>query len=262
VPKLITEHLPVTGDELEDAVKDILAECGLAAERRVHLTLPRGGANIDVRATETIDGISTSILCECKNWATSVPQSVVHGFRTIMQESGAHRGYIISKAGFQKGAIDAAFATNIELVTFEQFQNIYFDKWIAARCWVAEHEIGNIATYYEPFGIPGMGDITDEAEQARYYEVWRRYLFVGTLLLHFSPYARMIGSPSPLPALPIDTNKMEEAGIVVPGDIKAVRGYRELLRLLTDYARVGLAELRSHNPITRGRPSSEISRDD
>lgn len=257
---LITSIVPKTWEELEDAVRDILAECGLAAERQVHLTLPRGGVNIDVRATETVDGITTRILCECKNWAASVPQNVVHGFRIVMQESGAHRGYIISRNGFQKGAIDAANATNIELVTFDEFQSIFFNKWIASRCWAVEHEIGSIMTYYEPFGNPGMGLLTDEGDQARYYEVWRRYYFVGSLLLYFSPYARSLGTR--LPELPVDVTKMEEMGLRVPEDVKAARGYRELLQSLTGHARAGLAELRAHNPITRGVPPNEIHRDD
>ena len=231
---LITEHVPATGDELEIIVREILAECGLAADRGVHLALPRGGVNIDVKATETVNGIQTHILCECKNWATSVPQAIVHGFRTVMQEAGAHRGYIISRIGFQRGAVEAAYATNIELVTFEEFQKIYFEKWLSARCWAIEKEIRGFPTYYEPLGIPGMHLLTDEAEQEKYCEVWCRYRFAGTLLLFFSPYIRMVGSPKPLPPLPLDVTSLEQDGVSVPRDIKQARGYRELAQLLLE----------------------------
>jgi hypothetical protein len=63
-----------------------------------------------------------------EDWRTNVPREKVHAFRTVMDETGANRGYIISRIGFQIGAIEAADATNAELLTFEQFQERYFDK--------------------------------------------------------------------------------------------------------------------------------------
>ena len=63
-------------------------------------------------------------LCECKHWRRAVPQEVVHAFRTVMADVGAHRGFIISIAGFQEGAFEAVANTNIDLVTFEELQEI------------------------------------------------------------------------------------------------------------------------------------------
>ncbi len=34
------------------------------------------------------------------------PREKVHAFRTVMDETGANRGYIISRVGFQIGAIE------------------------------------------------------------------------------------------------------------------------------------------------------------
>jgi hypothetical protein len=44
--------------------------------------------------------------------------------------------------------------------------------------------------------------------------------------------------------------------VAVPDDVRHAMGLRELLKLLEDYAREGLNELRNHNPITRGREES------
>ncbi|WP_316237021.1 restriction endonuclease [Bradyrhizobium sp. SZCCHNR1015] len=96
----------------------------MEVQHQVRLPLPRGHYDVDVFAEETIEGITYRILCECKNWRTKVPQEKVHAFRTIMQETGANRGYIVSRTGFQAGAIEAAQATNIELVTYAQFQEM------------------------------------------------------------------------------------------------------------------------------------------
>jgi hypothetical protein len=35
-----------------------------------------------------------------KSWSTNIPKEVVHVFRTVIHETGAHRDYIISRVGF------------------------------------------------------------------------------------------------------------------------------------------------------------------
>jgi restriction endonuclease Mrr len=138
---LITENVPAGWEQLEDIVTTILAECGMSAQRGVTLRLPRGSVDVDVYAEETIEGIVHRTICECKQWRTNVPKSVVHSFRTVIGETGANRGYIISTSGFQAGAVEAAAATNIELVTFEEFQRTYFAKWIGKQIWAVEEEL-------------------------------------------------------------------------------------------------------------------------
>lgn len=258
---LITAREPENWKELEETIREILEECGMDTKRGVHLDFPRGGADIDVMAVEVTDGISAITLCECKFWKNKIAQNVVHGFRTVMLEAGAHRGYIISKKGFQSGAILAAHATNIELVTYAEFQNRFFDKWIKKRRWDIENEVGDINVYYEPLGIPGINLVEDEADEARYIAVWKKYLFLGNMLIAFSPYMAQVRDIG-VPPLPYDTSKMEGKGIFVPDDVKAAAGYRELLRLLTDYARVALKELRAVNPVTRGKDPEVVGRDD
>ncbi len=258
---LITSAQPATWQDLEEVVAAILEECGMTVLRQASLTLPRGSVDVDVLAHDTIDGIRHTIICECKNWAAAIPKAVVHSFRTVILETGAHRGYIISKAGFQSGAKEAAQATNIDLATFEEFQHAYFAKWIRKRIWSLEEAIGNINTYYEPLGRPGYSQLNDERERAAYDAVYNKYLFCGLMLVPFSPYIRMVND-TPYPVLPFDVSKMEEHGIQLPTDIRSATGYRELLSLLEGYASVGLKELRAVNPITRGKASEEIERED
>jgi len=132
---LITSRMPDEWGELEDLVTAILNEAGLHARRAVPVVLPRGNVNVDVVAEETHDGITHRIFGECKNWRTNIPREVVHAFRTVVAEAGANRGYVISRVGFQTGAINAAQSTNIELVTFAEFQTSYFLKWYNKQLW-------------------------------------------------------------------------------------------------------------------------------
>lgn len=258
---LITARIPETWQELEDLVTAILNECGMRAERGRTLKIPRGTIVVDVVAEETIDGIIHRSLCECKNWSHAIPKEIVNAFRTVMQETGAHRGYIISKAGFQSGAIEAANFTNIELVTFAEFQERHFDKWIKNRLWAMERAVDGFNTYYEPLGPPGYSKLGNDEERAAYDSVFERYAFAGLMLQPFSPFLRQFG-PYPIPPLPFDTAEMEKRGIVVPPDIKEMSGYREFFQRLTAYALEGLAELRQVNPITRGKPAETVERDD
>src|SRR5260370_33631163 len=105
---MIFSDAPRVWSELEVRVCQILTECGCSAERSKHLDLPRGGVNIDVYAEDPTREPHLIIVCECKRWQASVSQTVVHAFRTVVSEIGAHVGFIVSAAGFQSGAIAAA----------------------------------------------------------------------------------------------------------------------------------------------------------
>ncbi len=260
MPK-ITSIEPQTWQELEQIVTDILSECGMEAERNVSLDLPRGNVDVDVLAKENVDGIIHQTVCECKNWSTNIPKEVVHAFRTVMQETGANRGYIMPKTGFQGGAIKAAEATNISLVTFLEFQDAYFKKWFKKSIWALENKINGFHTYYEPLGKPGYHQLSNDDERSAYDEVWNKYLFAGLILIHFSPYMQMIGE-YPIPALPFDVSELEKQGVVVPEDIKVAEGYRDFFYILERNALAGLQELRAVNPITRGKSSEEIVSED
>jgi hypothetical protein len=248
---LIASAVPEGWEQLEHSVASILSECGMAVQRQARVQMPRGAANIDVLAEDTVEGITHWIICECKNWRTNVPQEKVHAFRTIMQETGANHGYIISRTGFQAGAVEAAHATNIELVTYGQFQGLYFTKWIGKRLWSIEHAVGNFNVYYEPLGRPGYHLLQNDQARTAYDTVWNKYCFAGVLLMHFSPYSRLAAA-QPLPPLPFDVRDLERERYEVPEDIKAATGYREFLQLLEHYAQAGLGELRAVNPLTNG----------
>jgi hypothetical protein len=263
---LITAEMPSEWGELEDLVAAILNEAGLVAKRNVTMTLPRGSVDIDVLAEETHDGIVQRIVCECKNWKKNVPKEVVHAFRTVTQECGAHRGYLISRIGFQSGAHEAAHSTNIQLVTMEGFQQIYFEKWYEKRLWTIERNIRGFHTYYEiVFGKPGYSELESDDERAAYDALWNKYRFAGILLTAFSPYSKLRGTKTEIPELPLDPFRIAELegeGVIFPDDIKAAAAYREFFGLLEGYALAGLRDLRAVNPLTRSDQDNKTPHDE
>jgi hypothetical protein len=119
---MITGRTPDRWEDLETHVAEILIKAGLDVESPRSIETVRGSVDVDVYAVQVVGERRLVILCECKHWRKAVPKTVVHSFRTVVQDSGAHQGYIISSAGFQKGAIEAAANSKVRPVTWQEFQ--------------------------------------------------------------------------------------------------------------------------------------------
>jgi hypothetical protein len=120
---------PSSWQDLETMTELAFAEMGYESKRKYSLETVRGTVEIDVYAVKRSSPIPTVVLCECKHWDKPVPQSVVHGFRSVCADAGAHFGLIISKKGFQPGAGNARIATNVHLMNFAEFQETFFEEW-------------------------------------------------------------------------------------------------------------------------------------
>lgn len=127
---MIENPEPNDWKELQVGVCRIFNEIGLQAKQDAEIKTPRGKVALDVYAIDPGSVDYIQYIVECKNWESSVPQSVVHSFTTVMHEVGANIGYIVSKHGFQKGALEYLTNTNIKGVTYAEFQNHYLNVWI------------------------------------------------------------------------------------------------------------------------------------
>lgn len=120
---------PMNWQELETMIEQAFSEMGYVSKRAHKLETVRGSVAIDVYAVKRSTPIPTIVLCECKHWDKPVPQNVVHSFRSVCADSGAHFGLIISRKGFQRGAEVSRLATNVHLMDFSEFQTTFFDEW-------------------------------------------------------------------------------------------------------------------------------------
>ena len=64
-------------------------------------------------------GVDITWLVEAKLWNKRVRKFHVLAFRTIVDDIGAVRGFLVSSKGFQSGTFEAANNTNVELKTFD-----------------------------------------------------------------------------------------------------------------------------------------------
>jgi len=126
---MIDDPHPKKWQDLQLGVCRIFRNVGLSAEVEMDLMTPRGSVNVDVLAVDGGSLDKIKYIVECKNWASSVPQSVVHSFTTVLHETGANVGFIISKNGLQSGAKEYTKNTNIIGLTYLEFQERYFEAW-------------------------------------------------------------------------------------------------------------------------------------
>lgn len=168
---------PVDWKDLQNKVAQILSDLGYETEVEKDLETVRGKVNVDVYAENKQEPPTAIIIAECKNWTTNVPKSVVHSFRTIINDYGANYGIIISKIGFQKGAYEATNNSNVELFDWNEFQEYFKVKWLETIIKDLD-KIGRPLWYFSDY----MGDFYDKEleklpknKQKRFFELRRKY---------------------------------------------------------------------------------------
>lgn len=114
---------------MQSRVSKILEECGLVAETEKTISLVRGKTEVDVYAIDPLTTPESIYICECKRWASRVPQGEVQSFRTVVGDAGANFGLFISSGGFQAGAHEVVKLTNIRLLDWMAFQQLFLERW-------------------------------------------------------------------------------------------------------------------------------------
>lgn len=115
--------------DLQDKVAQLFKEMGYDVQSPHIVKHVRGEKEIDVYVSDPRTSVPHVILIECKHWGSNLPQDTVHGFRTVMTDTGANTGIIVGTTGFQSGAKEAVNLTNVELRTWDSLQRAYGNEW-------------------------------------------------------------------------------------------------------------------------------------
>lgn len=207
---MIENPYPEKWEELQNGVCRILNEIGLNAEVGRKISTPRGTVEIDVYAVDEKSIDKIRYLVECKNWLTAIPQSVVHGFTTVMHEAGGNIGYIISQKGLQTGALEYTKNTNIIGLTYEEFQRRYFPVWYMTSF---VRQIGDacdaLTRYTEPISSRRGEHLIrlSAKEQAEFVALFHHYRDFGFTVLCYQ-----------LPRY------LSKSRLIIPDDIEEVKG--------------------------------------
>lgn len=145
-----TTRIPQNWKELQDFVAEYLIVAGYTAITPHEINTVRGKVEVDVYIEAPYELVK-HIICECKYWNTPVTKEKIHAFRTVVHDSGAELGIIISKNGYQSGAIEAAKYSNIRLETWDSFLNIIRDKWLDNKLWVIKTMAARVMSFADTY---------------------------------------------------------------------------------------------------------------
>ncbi len=243
---MITNYFPKNWRDLQKKASKIIHQSGLQVTIAKKLRTVRGKVEIDIYVEEHIKHQKLIILCECKHWKTNVPQSVVHSFRTIMQDIGAHIGYIISSKGFQKGAYKAAKNSNIELLSWPEFQLKFEKQWFDNYFTKEISKIDPLVSYTEPvnIGIFRMVDKMTEEEKKKFFLLRDKYGDFAFLCLSFFHGLDILRQGKTL-ALPLNKNlKNSTNKINIPKSVLSASSYEDFLREGKKIGKKGIKEFR------------------
>lgn len=117
-----TQNLTPPWKDYQREVADFFRELGLTAYEDAQVQGVRTNHIIDVFIVFEFFGIVTRWIVECKHWTRRIPKERVFALRSIADDIGADRAFLVSQRGFQVGALAAATATNVELVTLSDLR--------------------------------------------------------------------------------------------------------------------------------------------
>jgi restriction system protein len=252
-PRGIIEHgQPANWRALQDQVGRILEESGFVVEVDEELAIARGKVAVDVIAQDPLSSPPLLYVCECKYWSRRVPKTVVHAFRTVVSDLGANVGLIISCRGYQSGASEAAQYTNVRLLTWQEFQELFVERWYEKHFVPALRSVAEpLVDYTEPINsrVFRKADALDSSRQEQFREL--RSVYNDLAFLALPLYLRLPGLAA-LSAgvrrrvgLPLRSSLRVQVSTATPSvsnDLLDCDNYRQLLEMLSQKIEKGVDE--------------------
>jgi hypothetical protein len=151
----------------------------------------------------------------------------------VVADSGAHHGLFISASGFQAGAYEAVRHTNIRLLSWEEFQEMFVEEW-CRKYWVPvfRKRADCLAGYVDPV-------TSDAAYKHHQGEPLEPEEAVG-LMAHKmwgAPFMEILVEHAPrVPLCPAIWQLRDEFKEYLPDQIRRSEYLRDLLDLLLGFA--------------------------
>jgi len=112
--------MAISWKEYQEEAASFFRSLGLDVSTDVTVEGVRTTHDVDVLVKSHYVGFEITWLVECKHWKTRVSKLHVLALREIVADVGADRGILLSEAGFQSGAIEAANLTNVQVTTLAE----------------------------------------------------------------------------------------------------------------------------------------------
>jgi hypothetical protein len=114
-------------------VADLFSGLGLEVSQEQRIQGIRAAHRIDVCVRGDISGFSFTWIVECKATRRPVEKAAVLTLKGVVDDLGGDRGFLVSEAGFQPGAIAVAQSTNMTLTNFSSLRDVASDAFLKRR---------------------------------------------------------------------------------------------------------------------------------
>jgi restriction system protein len=119
--------------EYQEEVATFFRSLGLEATTNFTVQGVRTTHDVDVFVKSHYVGFDVIWIVECKHWTRSVTKLHVLVLREIVADVGADRGILLSEAGFQSGAVEAATLTNVHVTSLADLRGTTSKEVAAMR---------------------------------------------------------------------------------------------------------------------------------
>lgn len=122
-----------TWRDYQEEAATFFRSIGLIAETDKTVMGVRTSHYVDVLVKSHHYGFEITWIVECKQWKSPVSKLHVLGLREIVADVGADRGILLSEAGFQRGAMEAANLTNVQVTSLAEMRQSTGERLAAMR---------------------------------------------------------------------------------------------------------------------------------
>jgi hypothetical protein len=122
-----------TWQEYQEEAAAFFRGLGLDVQTDVTVQGARTRHDIDVLVRSHHVGFDVIWIVECKHWTSRVSKLHVLALREIVADVGADRGILLSEAGFQSGAVEAATLTSVHVTSLAEVRTTASNEIMAMR---------------------------------------------------------------------------------------------------------------------------------
>jgi len=110
--------------QFQEEICSYFQSLGVDAFTNVTIKGIRTNHDIDILVKSKFLGQDIVWIIEAKKWKNKINKLQVLGLRSIVDDVGADKGFIISEKGFQSGAMESAQKTNVQLITYSELKTL------------------------------------------------------------------------------------------------------------------------------------------
>src|SRR5262249_20078580 len=155
-------------------------------------------------------------------------------FRMVVGESGANTGLLVSAAGFQRGAREAAAYSNVRLLDWAEFQEMFVERWFL-NCFspTLAGQTAALHQYTDPINTPitRKERALSENRQRRVAELVHQHWPLAISNFAFHPVVldyKLSSIADAIPPLPLRPHKGALEGLI-PDEVLDAAALRTLL---------------------------------